>query len=307
MGLQLQPQLNFTKPAKSSHAHLRHLRAKGLITKGQQSQALNALQFVGYYRLLIYTRPLQDDQKRFYPGVRFDDILALYEFDRSLRLVLLDAIEQVEVAFRSAIVNAMANDKDCGPHFYLKTKHFKDMEAHRNFMKNVLGLRLTNPIKHYYHTYHTPPYPPIWTILEELSIGQMSRLLASLDREHRRRVATQFGYDEKVIVSWLKSTTMLRNNCAHHSRVWNNNIGADSPQSANAIHSEFPGNPDQGFFFSRTVALQALLKAIDPSTTWQDRFKTVMRTLPVATLSKAGITPQSIGIPFQWETRPFWN
>ena len=136
MGLQLQPQLNFTKPAKSSYAHLRHLRAKGLITKGQQSQALNVLQFVGYYQLLIYTRPLQDDQKRFYPGVRFDDILALYEFDRSLRLVLLDAIEQVEVAFRSAIVNAMAND--FGPHFYLKTKHFKGMEAHRNFMKNVL-------------------------------------------------------------------------------------------------------------------------------------------------------------------------
>lgn len=75
MGPQQQPQLNFTKPAKSSHAHL---RAKGLNTKGQQSQALNALQFVGYYRLLIYTRPLQNDQKRFYPGVRFDDILALY-------------------------------------------------------------------------------------------------------------------------------------------------------------------------------------------------------------------------------------
>ena len=42
---------------------------------------------VGYYRLLIHVRPLQDPAtKAFRPGVAFADVLALYDFDRELRL-----------------------------------------------------------------------------------------------------------------------------------------------------------------------------------------------------------------------------
>jgi abortive infection bacteriophage resistance protein len=54
-------------------------------------------------------RPLQDPQKRFFANVQFDDILQLYDFDRRLRLVFLDAIDRIEVAFRSAIINTLAS------------------------------------------------------------------------------------------------------------------------------------------------------------------------------------------------------
>ena len=64
-------------------------------------------------------RPLQDNgtDHRFRKGTQFDDVLQLYVFDRSLRLLVMDALERVEVAVRAAISNAMSlkdKDKDKG-------------------------------------------------------------------------------------------------------------------------------------------------------------------------------------------------
>lgn len=298
----------FVKPAKTPHALLRHLRAKGLSTRGQRDKAIRALEFIGYFRLLIYMRPLQDASKKFHPGSRFDDVLALYDFDRRLRLVCLDAIDRIEVAFRAAITNTLANDKACGPHFYLDAIHFQSMESHRDFLKNVLGLRVKNaPIQHYYDTYNTPALPPIWTVLEAMTIGQLSRLLAGLHLDHRKSVATCFGYNEGVICSWLKSLTLLRNICAHHSRLWNTSVTSDTPQYAKAIRAEFPPESDRGRVFARAVAMQALLRNIDPTSDWQHKFKTLMASIPMAALAKTGLTTSALGLVPGWEARPFWN
>lgn len=298
----------YAKPAKPPKALLRHLRAKGLNTRGQTDLALRALTFIGYHRLLIYMRPLQDAAKQFHPGVRFDDILALYNFDRELRLVCLDAIERIEVAFRAAIANTLACDKACGPHFYLDAIHFTKTEDHRVFLKNVLGLRETAlPLKHYYSNYNTPSLPPIWVVLEEMSIGPLSRLLEGLHLDHRKSIAACFTYDESVLITWLKSLTTLRNLCAHHSRLWNTSITSNAPKYANAIQTEFPPQADRGRVFSRAVVVQALMRVIDPASDWKAQFRAVMATLPVATLARAGCAPNVLGLVPGWETRPFWN
>ncbi|MCO8165226.1 Abi family protein [Pseudomonas sp. 21LCFQ010] len=303
-----QAPLYFLKPAKPPNALLRHLRLKGLGTRGQRDKALHALEFIGYHRLLIYMRPLQEPQKRFFATVQFDDILQLYDFDRRLRLVFLDAIDRIEVAFRAAIINTLALDKTCGSHFYLDAIHFKDCKAHRDVMKQVLGLPEKNAaIKHYYDNYNTPAMPPVWTVLEAMTIGQLSRLFSDLHLDHRKTVAAKFGYDESVLVTWLKSLTILRNVCAHHGRLWNASITADAPKYAKAIAAEFPSHNDRGRIFARAVVVQALLAKIDPTCDWKVRFKQLMSTLPAAVLAKAGRTTAELGLVAGWEIRPFWS
>lgn len=299
----------YAKSAKTPHALLRHLRSKGLNTLGQRDRALKALEFIGYFRLLIYMRPLQDDAtKRFYPGVKFDDILAIYDFDRRLRLTCLDAIERIEVAFRAAIINAMANDKACGPHFYLNAIHFNKRDEHLAFIKVVMSLNNKNlSIKHYYEKYNTPFTPPIWTVLEALTIGQLSKLLAGLHLDHRKNVAAYFGYDESVICSWLKSITLLRNSSAHHGRLWNASITSDTPLYAKAIRQEFPEHSDRGRVFARAVSIQALMRVIDCNADWKEKFKALINTFPCAALNKAGITLSILGIIPDWEEHQFWN
>jgi len=302
----------FVKTATSTADQLLHLQAKGLVpwaTATHASNAHRALNFIGFHRLLIYMRPLQDPAtKQFHPNVTFEDILALYDFDRKLRLVCLDAIERIEVAFRAAISNTLANTGGCGPHFYQDAIHFEEMKGQRDFLKNVLNLREPElPVRHYYKNYNTPALPPIWVILEQLSIGQLSRLLAGLHLDHRKSISACFGYDESIICSWLKSITMLRNLCAHHSRVWNASITADSPKYAKAIVAEFPPQAHCGRLFARAVAIQALMLKIDPVSDWKDRFKALMATLPIASLARAGMTSGILGLVPGWETRAFWS
>ncbi|WP_338031443.1 Abi family protein [Ensifer aridi] len=41
-----------------------------------------------------------DGEHKFKDGTSFDDVLALYAFDRRLRLHVMDAIERIEVSLR---------------------------------------------------------------------------------------------------------------------------------------------------------------------------------------------------------------
>ena len=101
---------------------LSQLENRGL-NVGDLGRAKKYLEFIGYYRLSAYFLPYQNSKDHFKDDVKFNDILTLYIFDRKLKLILMDAIERIEVAIRSAIMNYMSlytND----PHWFLTESHF---------------------------------------------------------------------------------------------------------------------------------------------------------------------------------------
>lgn len=57
-------------------------------------------------------------------GRGFDDVLDLYVFDRKLRLLVLDALERVEVAVRSALTDHMSQAH--GAFWYVDPIHFQE-------------------------------------------------------------------------------------------------------------------------------------------------------------------------------------
>lgn len=299
----------YNKPAKSPTDLVNHLSAKGLDFTGLQPAAVRAIQFVGYYRLLTYMRALQDPAtKRFLAGTTFDDVMQLYTFDRQLRFVLMDAIERIEVAVRAAIVCEIAGDPALGAHFYTDATHFHNSDEHLNFMRTTVSNQLRgHQIDHYFKHYTTPSTPPTWAILESVSFGALSKLYSGLHIDHRKKVAKLLGYDESIIISWMKTINQLRNDCAHHKLVWNHNVPVYAPKYAKSIAAEFPPNALRGTLGSRAVVLMALLEQIEPGTTWKTKFKGMMASLPHATLAKAGITEASLGFQPNWQTRPFWS
>lgn len=299
----------FTKPARTTSELLCHLLTKGLTIRDEQN-ALHALSLIGYYRLLIYMRPLQDSRtRRFFSGITFDDVLALYDFDRRLRLVCLDAIERIEVAMRAAITSSLAPTPSAGPHFYLDARHFTSTHGHASFMRAVCDPNTLKhqPVVHYHKTYDDPAHAPIWALLEAVTFGSLSHLFASLHLPHRKSVARVFGFDEKVLVNWFRSINLLRNVCAHHARLWNKNNLVNVPIMAKSLKSEFPAQADQGRLAARAVTLTALLAVIDPASDWKHRFKTVVLSCPTEPLRKAGMTLEIMGFSPGWEMRPFWN
>ncbi|WP_425312493.1 Abi family protein [Pseudomonas putida] len=77
--------------------------------------ALHQLEHIGYYRLSGYWYPFRSFELTresgreqlgyvktdlFEPGTQFNDAVNLYHFDKQLRLILMDALESIEIALR---------------------------------------------------------------------------------------------------------------------------------------------------------------------------------------------------------------
>jgi len=100
---------DFTKPSFNLEQHLEKLLNNGLIIS-DLDQARHILKNIGYYRLSAYFRPFfvpGQQTKRFLPGTTFDDILQLYVFDRELRLLVLDALERIEISLRGTLSSTL--------------------------------------------------------------------------------------------------------------------------------------------------------------------------------------------------------
>jgi len=136
------------------------------------------LERIDYYRLLGYARALQSADpvtgiRHFLPGTTIHDVLALYEFDRRLRILCMDAVEHIEVALRAAIVSEVAVQE--GAHFYLYSHHFKDPNRCAEFQNAVANeAHRSRVIRHYQARYSVPAMPPIWVAMEAVTFGTLS-------------------------------------------------------------------------------------------------------------------------------------
>ncbi len=93
--------MRYDKPALTFDEQLALLQQRGLHVP-DTARARHWLQRVSYYRLSAYFLPFKHGEL-FRAGTDFDDVAGLYVFDRKLRLLVLDAIERIEVAMRTAV------------------------------------------------------------------------------------------------------------------------------------------------------------------------------------------------------------
>lgn len=291
--------MHYKKQARTPADLLTHLEGKGLYIPNR-AHALGILNRIYYYRLLIYMRPLQDSNtKQFIFGVRFEDIVNLYEFDRALRLHCLSAIERVEVALRAALVNTLTTQYS--PHFYLDKQHFATPQGCSEFKKKIQEAKIQGKnlgIKHYFSSYTRPKSPPFWVVLEAVTFGTLSRLFSNLSIANQKLVAKEFNYDRQILVSWFRSLNGLRNMCAHHDRVWNATSNPDAPKIAKRVQTEFPANT--ATFCARAVVLGALMREIDPYSSWRAELRKLIMNHPF-------VSPAAMGFQPGWDQQNFWK
>ncbi|WP_285907307.1 Abi family protein, partial [Pseudodesulfovibrio pelocollis] len=114
--------MEYSDPALTVFDQVLRLKQAGLIVHDAQ-RAERYLTYVGFHRLMKYASPFRCSWVcGFEFGTSFDNLLDLYVFDRKLRLLILDATERVEVAFRAVISNTMSLHG--GPHWYLDPCYF---------------------------------------------------------------------------------------------------------------------------------------------------------------------------------------
>lgn len=180
---------------------------------------------VGYFRLAGYWQFLQNNliSQTFYPGTTFKQVTDLYNFDRELKLLILDAIERIEVSFRAIMINHMCSA--FGPDWISDTSLFFNYEKARDIIDTInieLDRSEEDFIKQHIRRYGRIEQPPAWKTLQILSCGTLSKIYGNIssDIKEKRIIANVYGLPkEEGLRSWMQVITVLRNCCAHHSRV----------------------------------------------------------------------------------------
>lgn len=275
--------IRFDKPSLTTDQQIDLLTSRGLNIPDRQ-QTKKYIDFIGYYRLSGYSFPFQKTQNvagehNFEPGTSFEQILNLYIFDRKLRLIVMDALERIEVAIRSTISN-IASDQH-SPHWFLQPELFRSNYCDSFLDQVKKDIKYDKPdkqesfIKHYYDNYQKPDFPPSWMIMEVLTFGTVSILYSNLTTDLQKKVASSFGVNSKILRSWLHSLSCLRNLCAHHSRIWNRKFTI-KPLIPNKVKIPVSTNN----FFAQFIVLKGLLSKISPDTHWEDSLKNLFAEYP---------------------------
>ena len=204
------------KPFFSYEQQITELRNKGIIIN--HDECLRFLQDVNYYRLSAFFLPYEGELS----GVPFSCIVRLYEFDSKLRALLIPLIETIEIRFRSRI--AYMFDERYGAEGYLEASSFSSRHDHETFIEHIKKCvkenRQSVVVKHHEEKYCG--HYPIWVLIEFFSMGMLSYFFSDMRRADKKALVKSMEYDrsDKEIESWLRCLTILRNKCAHYSRLY---------------------------------------------------------------------------------------
>ena len=295
-------EMRFTKPPLSHDEQIDLLIERGLSIP-DRDRARHYLTHINYYRLGAYWLPFEADHAthEFRPGVTFDDVLNLYIFDREFRLLLLDAIERIEVSVRTAWAYHMAHTH--GPHCHLDRDNFAprfDYARARTKLEGELARSQETFVRHLMQAYDEP-LPPIWALVEVMSFGALSIWFQNTKRRRdRNAVARQYGLDERILTSFLHHLTTVRNHCAHHARLWNREftITPSIPDHGprNLLESlEHDGNRR---IYNTLTLMLFFMNQLSPAHHWRDRLFRLIQDL--------GVDVSEMGFPADWRSRPLW-
>lgn len=309
--------MEFTKPPLTVDEQIEQLQKRGMAIP-DLGRARHYLTHINYYRLGAYWLPFEADHvtHRFEPGTRFDEVLKLYVFDRELRLLVMDAIERLEVSLRTHWAYQLAQIH--GPHAYLDSSLFSKRGEHSRSVKKLtaeIDRSQETFIKHYRAKYTAPALPPVWAVAEVMSLGQLSNFYSNLKHRHdRNKIASSYHLDEVVLVSFFHHLTTVRNLCAHHSRLWNRALTVtyklpkrgdtrliDSLYRAEHDSEKDPEHDtDQRKIYNSLVMLEYLLTIVSPGSHWQQRLKSLFTEYP-------NVNPIIMGFPKNWRQLSIWK
>jgi len=322
----------YKKPFLTTDQQVSLLISRGMeITDEDKAKA--CLARIGYYRLSAYWYPFRKSQtvtdpgtgqsklevlSEFKDGTDFPTILDLYVFDKHLRMLVLDALERVEIAVRTDIALLMGK--------YHPLAHRNPSYLHGNFArrpkKNSLNtkhqewlvrqdkkfLESREDFSKHFKTKYPGDHLPIWIEVELWDFGALSHFYAGLTIKDRDAIAASYGLSSsRELETWLRCFNDVRNVCAHHSRLWNKPLVNRPTWPAAGVVPGFDHISGKSHSETRLYAalliLGFMLRKINPSTSWHKRVVDQMAKLPTS----PHITLHSAGFPEKWDEEAMWS
>lgn len=203
------------------------LRKKGLIIDDEAMAEDILLKenyfFLNGYRHIFMNSP---SDKTFVSGSTFDELYALFLFDRYSRNIFFKNLLIIENRLKSVISYQLSKKYGYRERDYLDLKNFNQAPDKRKKVKDVLNkmkrqIRINtgrhNATAHYIKNYG---YIPLWILVKVLSFGLVCELFSILTDEDKLEVASVFGISVQYLEDFLPILSNYRNLCAHEDIVF---------------------------------------------------------------------------------------
>ena len=277
---------------------------RGMIA--DRGKLVRYLREVSYYRLSAYWYPFREETgDNLKPGTSIDIVWRYYTFDRQLRLVVMDAIERVEVALRTQMVNMFT--LAYGPFGHIDHQRMAGIpeEEHHAFLKTIRTETEKSKetfAMHFKQKYAEERDLPLWMACELMSFGTMLTFYKSMEKHMQKALAKEYKIQPAVLQSWLTTLNYIRNICAHHGRLWNRELAIKPYIPRDNMEWRTPVDVFnfQGRIYSVATILKYLLSFIAPQSKWPVRFEENLLRHPI-------IPIHEMGFPVNWKECPIWG
>jgi Abortive infection bacteriophage resistance protein len=218
------------KPYKTIEEQIDLLKSRKVFFPNEKL-ARRVLSFENYYYVVNgYKDPFVNStvpEDSYKPGVTFNELVALYSFDRKLRELLLIELLRIEHVVKAQIIITFSKYHGQDHTSYLRPESF-NVTGFENFKRtNALIFEMLKlidrqrarhgAINHYLHKYG---FVPLWVLSKVMTFGKLNSFYGCMRATEKEEVANEFHLSSAEFKSMIDFLADFRNRCAHSERIF---------------------------------------------------------------------------------------
>lgn len=215
------------KQPTSFEKQLSILTSRGLKINNP-THALSILRHKNYYRLRAYSFFLEQKKDIFFTDTTFEQIEILYNFDRTLRAICMQATGTIEISLRTQFAyqsSHMTNSPIPHEDASLFSEKFKGFDSYSDFKENKIHdlIKSSNElfITHHRINYEGFPIIPVWAMVEVITFSTLVKLYGHIKKSIQNTIKNEYHAPSvDLLENWFHLCCVVRNTCAHHSSLW---------------------------------------------------------------------------------------
>lgn len=215
----------------SLDGQIEKLKADGLTIEDER-HAKTRLKWEGYYHFVVgYNRLFKDAEKRYFTGTTFQEVEALYDFDKRLRGIVYEYAQSVECTLKAFVSDVFSKKYGVDESRYLLEENFTREEKERGnvrwlvasckeALRDAVKLGTSGYRDYVAHNATVYGHVPLWALIRALSFGNTSKFLKLMKKEDKREIALEYGVSAPVLCNMMELAVCFRNIAAHGERVY---------------------------------------------------------------------------------------